>query len=173
MLQLQLAIDFGEKLDKVKKTILEKSKPKYLKKDVTEINLKFDESTVSGQGANRLIKHFKNLNKGVMFVHCPLDGKPFLKNESTSYVHKPNNNRNQYPCWSVAGKSVAIHRLLGWLFINNSDPNKLTKVDHKDGDKYNYNLNNLEWVSNGENIRRANAQRKDKKPKVGIGLKIK
>jgi hypothetical protein len=44
----------------------------------------------------------------------------------------------------------AIHRLLAEHFIPN--PDNLEMVNHKDNDKSNYNLDNLEWVTRGQNI---------------------
>ena len=50
------------------------------------------------------------------------------------------------------GKSKAhfLHRLLAEAFIPN--PENLHEVNHIDGDKTNYNLSNLEWVTRSENI---------------------
>lgn len=48
-------------------------------------------------------------------------------------------------------KSMKIHRLVAHLFLPNWD-DKFT-VNHKDFDKYNNNVDNLEWASNSENHR--------------------
>lgn len=45
--------------------------------------------------------------------------------------------------------SKRIHRLLAMAFIPN--PNNLPQVNHKDGDKLNNNIDNLEWISNKDN----------------------
>lgn len=50
-------------------------------------------------------------------------------------------------------KNFPIHRLLAIKFIPN--PNVLPQVNHKDGNKLNNNIDNLEWVSRSENIRHA------------------
>jgi hypothetical protein len=46
-------------------------------------------------------------------------------------------------------KKIFIHRLMAELFIPN--PNNLPQVNHIDGDKSNYQLSNLEWVTAGNN----------------------
>lgn len=43
-----------------------------------------------------------------------------------------------------------VHRLVAMYFIPNDDKNK-TFVNHKDGNKLNNNVDNLEWVSPREN----------------------
>lgn len=46
-----------------------------------------------------------------------------------------------------------LHRLVAFTFLEN--PNNYDQVDHIDGNKQNNNLNNLEWVSQSINIKRA------------------
>ena len=64
-------------------------------------------------------------------------------------------NKNQ-AYWSVIlkkeGKSYQryIHRLLAQTFIFNSE--KKATVNHKDGNRLNNNLDNLEWTTQKENV---------------------
>lgn len=46
---------------------------------------------------------------------------------------------------SLSGRKYCIHRLLAETFIEN--PNNLKCVNHKDGNKLNNSLSNLEWCS--------------------------
>ncbi len=46
-------------------------------------------------------------------------------------------------------KYVRIHRLVALTFIPN--PNNLPQINHKDGNKLNNNVDNLEWCTNSEN----------------------
>lgn len=51
-------------------------------------------------------------------------------------------------------KTWGVHRLLGFVFIKeNYSPEKV--INHKDGRKWNNNLDNLEWVTYQENLEHA------------------
>lgn len=47
-------------------------------------------------------------------------------------------------------KDIPVHRIVATTFIPNTDPKKIF-VNHKDGDKQNNNVSNLEWVTPSEN----------------------
>ena len=49
----------------------------------------------------------------------------------------------------------AVHQIVARQFIENSDPLYKTQVNHKDGNKQNNCVENLEWVSNLENVQHA------------------
>lgn len=55
-----------------------------------------------------------------------------------------------YPfCPLGANGNLYLHRVLALMFIPN--PDEVTNVNHIDGNKHNYKLENLEWVTPSEN----------------------
>lgn len=56
-------------------------------------------------------------------------------------------------CKNNIKKKYLIHRLVGYAFLNNYDNN--LEINHKDGNKQNNNVENLEWITRSENERHA------------------
>lgn len=50
-------------------------------------------------------------------------------------------------------RHIAVHRLVASAFLDN--PNNLKLVNHKDGNKLNNTLENLEWVTYSQNLQHA------------------
>lgn len=48
--------------------------------------------------------------------------------------------------------NVSVHRLVAMAFIDNPDPNTYTEINHKDENKTNNNVNNLEWCTHIYNL---------------------
>jgi hypothetical protein len=49
-------------------------------------------------------------------------------------------------------KFIAVHRVVAFTYIENNNPEK-KEINHKDGNKANNNVSNLEWCTRGENMR--------------------
>ena len=56
---------------------------------------------------------------------------------------------------SINGQPITllVHRMVGECYLSN--PNNLPQIDHKDFNKSNNHISNLEWVTRSENLLRA------------------
>lgn len=79
------------------------------------------------------------------------DGRIIRK--ATNRELKAYTNEKGYKVVSIRGKKLKVHRLVAMMYIPN--PNNKPQVNHKDGNKLNNNVSNLEWVTNYENRRHA------------------
>lgn len=81
------------------------------------------------------------------------DGKVFYINGKKKKI----NYSSSYPRLDLykEGKraSIALHIVLATLFIPNPDSKPF--INHRDGNKQNYSLNNLEWCTHSENMKHA------------------
>lgn len=83
------------------------------------------------------------------------------KTNGYAYIHLSKHNKT---------KVLRVHRLIAKTFIENK--NNKPYVNHKDGNKLNNNINNLEWCSQKENIQHAiNVLHKDYSKNVYIMIK--
>lgn len=82
------------------------------------------------------------------------DGKLFNKKTGTEYKTQVNKCGYVTVCVSFGSrynkKEFKIHRAVACTFIPN--PNNLPEVNHKDGNKLNNFVNNLEWCTSRENL---------------------
>lgn len=82
------------------------------------------------------------------------DGRVFSKNGQEK---KPSQNYKGYLVVSLRNKGKQylrrVHRLVALAYIPN--PENKPDINHKDGNKQNNQVENLEWVTNSENHRHA------------------
>jgi hypothetical protein len=76
-----------------------------------------------------------------------------IRNSETCQVLKGTPNRKGYLNVTLYGKTVYLHRAVAETFLENAD--KLPQVNHKDGNKTNNDLENLEWITNSGNMQHA------------------
>lgn len=85
------------------------------------------------------------------FIH--ITGRIFKVSEVAQY-----DNGGGYLYCKVDGgrKHLSVHREVAKAFLPNRE--NLATVDHIDGDKYNNLAGNLQWMSHGDNVRKAHTR---------------
>tara|TARA_R100000654_G_scaffold21134_2_gene42638 strand:- start:4099 stop:4557 length:459 start_codon:yes stop_codon:yes gene_type:complete len=106
------------------------------------------------------IKYLKNLPVGRFFIFANRDGLPYIYDKDKKKKLRCTDTRRVYSTVVIETKPMYIHTLAAMFFLENDMPDVKTQVDHLNNDKYDYRLSNLQWVSAGENMRRAMERRK-------------
>lgn len=83
-----------------------------------------------------------------------------IRNIKTNKILKPSVNSNGYLRVTLSkngkAKQFSVHRLVAGAFIPNDS--NYPQVNHKDENKQNNNINNLEWCDNRYNTRYSNSR---------------
>lgn len=81
-----------------------------------------------------------------------------IRHKNRKRILKPRSNPGGYlyVSFNINGKrrNYAVHRIVASAFIDN--PDRLPEVNHKDHNRQNNNVDNLEWVSSSANKSHAN-----------------
>ena len=93
-----------------------------------------------------------------------------VKSIRTNKILKYGYSHNGYRIVNLKGKMFRVHRLVAEAFIDNKE--HLPYVNHKDENKENNNVNNLEWCTSSYNINYGDRNNKVAK-KVSIWRKEK
>lgn len=90
------------------------------------------------------------------FTKYEISNNGIVRNINTKYIYKQF-NRNGYYTVNLNSDNIrkhfSIHRLVAQTFIDN--PNNYEIVNHKDGNKLNNNVENLEWCTYKQNTKHA------------------
>lgn len=102
----------------------------------------------------------------------------FRKNGSSGYIQKEKilkqttRNKGGYVCVNLSkngkAKVISVHRLVAETFIEN--PENKTQINHKNGNKKDNRIINLEWVTPKENINHCDEVLGRKRNKEGLKL---
>ena len=91
---------------------------------------------------------------------------PYLYDHERNAQLAINDSRCPYPGFRIPTRhmknvpnvpktfSILVHRLAAMCFLENDEPNAKTTVDHINEDKWDYRVENLEWVTLSENTQR-------------------
>ena len=80
------------------------------------------------------------------------DGRVWSKRKN-KFLKPMLNNKTGYYTFGIDKKRIYHHRLIAKCFIPN--PKNKKTINHKDGNKSNNNVNNLEWNTHSENHKHA------------------
>lgn len=89
-------------------------------------------------------------SKSAPEIYLSKDGRVWSEIRETFVKPKPSKYR--YPVFNSIGETYILHVILAETFIKKPESEKPLEVNHRDGNKNNYSLRNLEWVTRRENV---------------------
>ena len=76
-----------------------------------------------------------------------------IRNKKSGRILHEFINKNGYLITQFDGKTRTVHRVVASVYLDN--PNKCEDINHKDGNKRNNSVENLEWCTRSENMKHA------------------
>jgi hypothetical protein len=154
-------------------------------KDLSTIDFYIEPNSRQEEAMLHMSQYLQSLPKGMYMVYktggthrfkdrYPDPIYPYIKNTNTGTTYSVVYTRGPYPCMGFPAKYdteqklrrgggtilFSVHRLIAMTFIKNEDPQAKQFVDHLNGDKYDYRVENLEWVTGTENQLRLKRKKK-------------
>jgi len=105
------------------------------------------------------IAFLKALPKGRYYIFANHGGMPYIYDKEKNRKMSPDHTQRMYTSIKIEKKSQYFHVLVAMFFLENDDPHVKIQVDHLNMCSTDYRVENLEWVSQSENINRANQRR--------------
>jgi len=130
--------------------------------DLTEPPMEMDDPTnkFSKHLAKR-IKLLKSLPKDRYYIFANRGDIPYVYDKKFNKKVSPNHTQRMYTSVKLLSKSYYMHLLVAMFFLENDAPDIKIQVDHLNNCATDYTLENLEWVTQSENLNRAIQRRKD------------
>lgn len=146
---------------------LEKQKQKYYDK-ILNIDLKIKELLIKEKKKDLIdLTDFKKIQGYSNYLIDTKGNIYSLKNNKLLKNVKSNSGYYLVCLWGNGKKrNHLVHRLVAETFIPN--PNNYKEVNHKDFNKLNNNIKNLEWCSHNYNLKYSNLERFESKPVLQI-----
>lgn len=108
---------------------------------------------------NRKMSHDEEIWKKIYYHGYPLEISTFGNVKRNGILLKKSLTPDGYEKIFVKsnkhkrGTTARVHRLVALAFIENNDPENKLEINHKDYNRANNNVNNLEWISHADNVR--------------------
>lgn len=141
--------------DNISSTIIDKNVV-----DISQIDILFVGEKEMHRKSNIMIEKLKSIEEGKYYIHKNRGKLPYVTGVKGKRL-SISTTRNQYPCVGVGGVVIAMHRLVALAFIENDDTTTKLEVDHINDDKSDYSVENLQWVTNGFNSKKAQQKKKN------------
>lgn len=93
-----------------------------------------------------------------------------IRNAKTKREIKTAAAAKKYHVVALSGVQYPVHRLVAQTFLEN--PDNLPFVNHKDSNKRNNHVDNLEWITNADNVKHAVAQGRAGREYMKNGVKV-
>ena len=100
------------------------------------------------------VESLRRIPPDLFYIFRDVDGEPAIYNKKRGKYLTMMHSRDIYPCVNIHGKLYYMHTLVAIFFLENDLPQVKCMVDHINHDPWDFRIENLEWVSVSENVKR-------------------